>query len=161
MDGKIQSKHALNELLNICGLWRDYLNLISSSTVVDVTEFDRRFAVEVGKEIRRVGIEYGDRAQLNSDLWKLFSDIVSKMQDRGIAVTLGMKCGLKMFPMVMEFHSDRMLMLVNFSCRLDKAGWCGLLDKHKHFLRRKLHYSTDLLTAVLYSALTKMTISAL
>ena len=117
--------------------------------------------MEVGKEIRRVGIECGDSAQFNSDLWKLFCHAASKMQDRGIAVTLGIKCGLKMFPILMNFHSDRMLVLVNFSSRLDKAGWCGLLDKHKHYLRRKLHYSTELLTVVLHSALSKMTASRL
>ena len=118
--------------------------------------FDRRFALEVGKEIRRVGIECGDSAQLNSNFRKLFSDVASKMQDRGIAVTPGIKCGLKMFPKVMQFHLDRMLILVNFSSRLDKAGWCGLLDKHKHYLRGKVYYST-----VLYSTLSKMTTSRL
>lgn len=161
MDAKIPSKRALNELLHICGLWRDYLNLISSSHVGDIAEFDRRFALEVGKEIRRVGIECGDSAQLNSNLRKLFSDVASKMQDRGITVTPGIKCGLKMFPKVMQFHSDRMLILVNFSSHLDKAGWCGLLDKHKHYLRGKVYYSTELLSAVLYSALSKMTTSRL
>lgn len=60
MDVKILSKRVLNELLYICGFWRDYLNFISFFYVGDIVEFDRRFVLEVGKEIRRVGIECGN-----------------------------------------------------------------------------------------------------
>lgn len=153
------NKRALGQMLHDCGLWSLYVNGIGS--VKNIGEFDKRFALQVAEEIHLLGIQCGESAQLNSALKSVYDRTASKCREQGIAVHLGIRAGIRIFPVLIRFHTDRMLALVNYSSRLEKASWCGLLDKYREYARTKNDYSMELLKVVFKSALSGMDTSGL